>query len=57
MMSATVLTVGTGVTADRFIEGFRWMLLSRTLEDKIGALYRANRIVGGVYLGLSLIHL
>lgn len=50
-MSATVLTVGTGVTADRFIEGFRWMLLSRTLEDKIGALYRANRIVGGVYLG------
>jgi pyruvate dehydrogenase E1 component alpha subunit/2-oxoisovalerate dehydrogenase E1 component alpha subunit len=51
MMSATVLTVGTGVTADRFIEGFRWMLLSRTLEDKIGALYRANRIVGGVYLG------
>jgi TPP-dependent pyruvate/acetoin dehydrogenase alpha subunit len=40
-----------GVTAERFAEGFRWMLLSRTVEDKIAALYHAGKIVGGVYLG------
>ena len=39
------------VTAERFTAGFRWMLLSRTLEDKIAALYHAGKIVGGVYLG------
>ena len=27
------------------------MLLSRTLEDKLASLYRAGRLVGGVYLG------
>jgi acetoin:2,6-dichlorophenolindophenol oxidoreductase subunit alpha len=40
-----------GVSAERFAEGFRWMLLSRTVEDKIAALYHAGKIVGGVYLG------
>ncbi|MDG2124654.1 MAG: thiamine pyrophosphate-dependent dehydrogenase E1 component subunit alpha [Verrucomicrobiales bacterium] len=30
---------------------FRRMLLARTLEDKISALYHAGKIVGGVYLG------
>jgi TPP-dependent pyruvate/acetoin dehydrogenase alpha subunit len=39
------------VTAERFTAGFRWMLLARTLEDKIAALYHAGKIVGGVYLG------
>jgi len=39
------------VTAERFTEGFRWMLLARTVEDKIAALYHAGKIVGGVYLG------
>lgn len=39
------------VTKERFNEGFRWMLLSRTLEDKLAALYHAGKIVGGVYLG------
>src|SRR6187402_3532533 len=39
------------VTAERFRQGFRWMLLARTLEDKIAALYHAGKIVGGVYLG------
>jgi pyruvate dehydrogenase E1 component alpha subunit/2-oxoisovalerate dehydrogenase E1 component alpha subunit len=37
--------------AMRFRETFRWMLLARTLEDKIAALYHAGKIVGGVYLG------
>lgn len=42
---------GCRVGAERYLEGFRWMLLSRTLEDKIGSLYTAGKIVGGVYLG------
>ncbi len=41
----------TAVTAARFTEGFRWMLLARTVEEKIAALYHAGKIVGGVYLG------
>jgi pyruvate dehydrogenase E1 component alpha subunit/2-oxoisovalerate dehydrogenase E1 component alpha subunit len=41
----------TAVSAERFTEGFRWMLLSRTVEDKIAALYKSNKISGGVYLG------
>lgn len=32
-------------------EAYRVMLLARTFEDKIGALFRAGKIVGGVYLG------
>ncbi|MEZ5326730.1 MAG: thiamine pyrophosphate-dependent enzyme [Verrucomicrobiales bacterium] len=36
---------------DLFIDGYRWMLLARTLEDKIASLYHAGKIVGGVYLG------
>ena len=35
----------------RFLEAFRWMLLSRVLEDKLAAMYRGGMIVGGVYLG------
>jgi acetoin:2,6-dichlorophenolindophenol oxidoreductase subunit alpha len=36
---------------ERFLEAFRWMLLARTLEDKLRSLYRGGMIVGGVYLG------
>jgi TPP-dependent pyruvate/acetoin dehydrogenase alpha subunit len=35
----------------RFVEAFRWMLLARILEDKLGSLYRGGLITGGVYLG------
>lgn len=35
-----------------FLKALRCMILSRTLEEKLGGLYRAGgRIVGGVYLG------
>ena len=36
---------------ERYVAAYRWMLLARTFEDKIAALYRAGKIVGGVYLG------
>jgi acetoin:2,6-dichlorophenolindophenol oxidoreductase subunit alpha len=36
---------------ERFIEAFRWMLLTRTLEDKLASMYRGGMISGGVYVG------
>src|SRR3989441_7171325 len=36
---------------ERFLEAFRWMLLARTLEEKLVSLYRGRLITGGVYIG------
>lgn len=36
---------------ERFLRTCRVMLLSRVLEDKLASLYRAGKIVGGVFLG------
>jgi pyruvate dehydrogenase E1 component alpha subunit/2-oxoisovalerate dehydrogenase E1 component alpha subunit len=36
---------------NRFLEAFRWMLLARTLEEKLVSLYRGGLITGGVYIG------
>src|SRR5947207_15769576 len=36
---------------ERFLEAFRWMLLTRTLEEKLVSLYRGGQITGGVYIG------
>lgn len=33
------------------MEAFRWILVARILEDKLGSLYRGGMITGGVYLG------
>lgn len=35
---------------ERFLEAFRWMLLTRILEDKLASLYRGGLISGGVYV-------
>jgi pyruvate dehydrogenase E1 component alpha subunit/2-oxoisovalerate dehydrogenase E1 component alpha subunit len=34
-----------------YVRAFNWMLLTRTVEEKLASLYRAGKIVGGVYLG------
>src|SRR2546425_4937963 len=36
---------------ERFREAFRWMLLARTMEEKLVSLYRGGHITGGVYIG------
>jgi pyruvate dehydrogenase E1 component alpha subunit/2-oxoisovalerate dehydrogenase E1 component alpha subunit len=36
---------------ERYLEAFRWMLLTRTLEEKLVSLYRGGLITGGVYTG------
>ena len=48
---ASAASVDAEKNRERFVSAFRWMLLARTFEDKIAALYRAGKIVGGVYLG------
>jgi len=44
-------SVSEGVDRDHVRRVFRAMLLSRVLENKLGSLYKAGKIVGGVYLG------
>src|SRR6266567_1294360 len=41
----------TAAPHERFLEAFRWMLLARTLEEKLVSLYRGGLITGGVYIG------
>ncbi|MEM7147721.1 MAG: thiamine pyrophosphate-dependent enzyme [Verrucomicrobiota bacterium] len=36
---------------DRFVRAYRWMLVTRLLEERMRSLYHAGRIVGGVYIG------
>ena len=36
---------------DEYIQACRWMLLARTLDEKLASLYRTGKIHGGVFLG------
>ena len=36
---------------ERYLEAYRWMLLTRVFEDKLASLYRGGQITGGVYVG------
>ncbi len=40
-----------GVSKELYLKAFRWMLLARMVEEKLANLYRAGKIVGGVFLG------
>ena len=42
---------GTKSQRDIYLSAFRFMLLARMLDEKFAALYRANKIYGGVFLG------
>ena len=44
-------TASKAAPHERFLEAFRWMLLARTLEEKLVSLYRGGLITGGVYVG------
>ena len=55
-MPETLLTrpaaAESGTEREDYIKAFRLMLLARTLDEKLGSLYRAGKIPGGgVYLG------
>src|ERR1700681_1138858 len=49
--TASQRTAAKHAPHERFLEAFRWMLLARTLEDKLASLYRGGLITGGVYIG------
>jgi acetoin:2,6-dichlorophenolindophenol oxidoreductase subunit alpha len=36
---------------EQYLRAFRYMLLSRVLDDKVASLYRGGKIQGGVFLG------
>ena len=37
-------------SSEMVLDAFRWMVLARTFEDKISSIYKAGKIVGGVYV-------
>jgi acetoin:2,6-dichlorophenolindophenol oxidoreductase subunit alpha len=39
------------LSREQYIDAFNWMLLARTVEEKLASLWRAGKISGGVYLG------
>lgn len=45
------VTGSVAVSASEFVDAYRGMVTARTFEDKISALYRGGKIVGGVYVG------
>lgn len=54
MSAANTIQMGSTTPTteeEQFISGYQWMLLARLLEDKLTSLYRAGKIVGGVYVG------
>ena len=53
-MFQTVLNhgaVGESTFRDTYQKAYRYMLLSRVLDDKFASLFRAGKITGGVFLG------
>src|ERR1041384_6709111 len=53
-MFQTVLNhgaVGESTFRETYQKAYRYMLLSRVLDDKFASLYRAGKIHGGVFLG------
>lgn len=52
MLDSVLTRPASDTQREVFLQAFRWMLLSRTLDEKLGSLYRAGKIPGGgVYLG------
>jgi acetoin:2,6-dichlorophenolindophenol oxidoreductase subunit alpha len=52
--TAILPTTSTQLSEDfraEYVRTYRIMLLSRMMEERIASLYRAGRLVGGVYLG------
>ena len=41
----------TDAFKERYLNAYRWMLFARVAEEKVAALYRGGRIIGGVFLG------
>ena len=44
-------SVQSDETRELYLTTYRWMLLARLSEDRLSSLWKAGKIVGGVYLG------
>ena len=42
-----------GLSRDQLLELYRWMRLTRTLEERLVALYRQTKVVGGLFRSLG----
>ncbi|MEP6591558.1 MAG: thiamine pyrophosphate-dependent dehydrogenase E1 component subunit alpha [Gemmatimonadota bacterium] len=47
------LAIPSGLTRDQLLELYRWMRLTRTLEERLVALYRQTKVVGGLFRSLG----
>ena len=46
-------SVPAGLTRDQLLELYYWMRLTRTLEERLVALYRQTKVVGGLFRSLG----
>src|SRR5436190_836625 len=44
---------GSGLSRDQLLELYYWMRLTRTLEERLVALYRQTKVVGGLFRSLG----
>lgn len=52
MLESVLTRTASDTQRELFVQAWRWMLLARTLDEKLASLYRAGKIPGGgVYLG------
>src|SRR5690348_18416783 len=45
--------VPAGLTRDQLLEIYRYLRLTRTLEERLTALYRQSRVIGGLFRSLG----
>lgn len=50
---STATTIPSGLTRNQLLELYRWMRLTRTLEERLVALYRQTKVVGGLFRSLG----
>lgn len=53
-MSASIFQSASSsvrISEDEFVSAYRGILVARVFEDKVSSLYRAGKVVGGVYVG------
>lgn len=50
---AAVAAPPLGLTREQLLELYRWMRLTRTLEERLVALYRQTKVVGGLFRSLG----
>ena len=51
--SAKAPPIPAGLTRDQLLELYYWMRLTRTLEERLVALYRQTKVVGGLFRSLG----